>query len=397
MKKITAIACSMLMLATGVAAFSGCGKGKEEAKEVGTVMNVSLNPEVEFVLDQYGKVISVNALNEEGNLIVSAEVFTGETAEEAAKLFVKVSAETGFLVEGNASAGENEIEISFSGDTEKAEKLYNNVKSTVQTYLSEENITAQIEQAAAITDAQLREVVAECAPYIDKAKLQALDYMEMVETIAEARQETAGLYSQELKNAYYEMKAFTMQQAELETIKAHLGVIEKAAVDIAFAGYTLAVDTIETTRLTMLVNDSSPYQVALRAFQAAKTEYLNYREYVASLEQTEVTTAISQQLALLQTAVDQTEATLLKAGEDANAALDTAKASVQTTYDTVIKAIGNYSALANEYAEEVSANVQLKSQMFYTQFEEDYAAVITSARTNWANMKAALQESETVA
>ena len=397
MKKITAIACSMLMLATGVAAFSGCGKGKEEAKEVGTVMNVSLNPEVEFVLDQYGKVISVNALNEEGNLIVSAEVFTGETAEEAAKLFVKVSAETGFLVEGNASAGENEIEISFSGDTEKAEKLYNNVKSTVQTYLSEENITAQIEQAAAITDAQLREVVAECAPYIDKAKLQALDYMEMVETIAEARQETAGLYSQELKNAYYEMKAFTMQQAELETIKAHLGVIEKAAVDIAFAGYTLAVDTIETTRLTMLVNDSSPYQVALRAFQAAKTEYLNYREYVASLEQTEVTTAISQQLALLQTAVDQTEATLLKAGEDANAALDTAKASVQTTYDAVIKAIGNYSALANEYAEEVSANVQLKSQMFYTQFEEDYAAVITSARTNWANMKAALQESETVA
>ena len=397
MKKITAVACSMLMLATGVAAFSGCGKGKEEAKEVGTVMNVSLNPEVEFVLDQYGKVISVNALNEEGNLIVSAEVFTGETAEEAAKLFVKVSAETGFLVEGNASAGENEIEISFSGDTEKAEKLYNNVKSTVQTYLSEENITAQIEQAAAITDAQLREVVAECAPYIDKAKLQALDYMEMVETIAEARQETAGLYSQELKNAYYEMKAFTMQQAELETIKAHLGVIEKAAVDIAFAGYTLAVDTIETTRLTMLVNDSSPYQVALRAFQAAKTEYLNYREYVASLEQTEVTTAISQQLALLQTAVDQTEATLLKAGEDANAALDTAKASVQTTYDAVIKAIGNYSALANEYAEEVSANVQLKSQMFYTQFEEDYAAVITSARTNWANMKAALQESETVA
>jgi hypothetical protein len=193
------------------------------------------------------------------------------------------------------------------------------------------------------------------------------------------------------------MKAFTMQQAELETIKAHLGMFEKAAVDIAFAGYTLAVDTIETTRLTMLVNDSSPYQVALRAFQAAKTEYLNYREYVASLEQTEVTTAISQQLALLQTAVDQTEATLLKAGEDANAALDTAKASVQTTYDAVIKASGNYSALANEYAEEVSANVQLKSQMFYTQFAEDYAAVFTSARTNWANMKAALQESETVA
>jgi hypothetical protein len=99
-------------LATGLGAFVGCGdKGKADEK---TIMNVSLNPEVEFVLDSNNKVVSVNALNEEGNLVISAEAFEnveGKSAEEAAQLFVKVSAETGFLVSGTASDGENEVEI----------------------------------------------------------------------------------------------------------------------------------------------------------------------------------------------------------------------------------------------------------------------------------------------
>ena len=43
------------------------------------VMNISINPSVEFVLDEEDKVISVNALNEEGNLIIGAETFVGKT------------------------------------------------------------------------------------------------------------------------------------------------------------------------------------------------------------------------------------------------------------------------------------------------------------------------------
>ena len=45
------------------------------------VMNMSINPSVEFVLDEEDKVITANALNEEGNLIIGAEDFVGKTAE----------------------------------------------------------------------------------------------------------------------------------------------------------------------------------------------------------------------------------------------------------------------------------------------------------------------------
>ena len=110
MKRKIAIGMSILSLAAGMSAFTGCG-GKDEAP-TGRVMNVALNPEVEFVLDADDKVLTVNALNEEGNLVISAAAFAdveGKTAEEAASLFVQVSKENGFLFEGSIGAGENEI------------------------------------------------------------------------------------------------------------------------------------------------------------------------------------------------------------------------------------------------------------------------------------------------
>ncbi len=392
MKKL-AILCAAIIATTGVSAFASCGGSTEKEQKV---MNLSLNPEVEFVLDENDKVISVNALNEEGNLIISAEVFTGKTAEEAAKLFVEVSKETGFLVSGKINAGENELEISLSGDTKAAETLYKDVKAEVESYLTAENITATIKQAAAIGEEQLEKLVAECAPYLETAKIQAMEYKELVKTLAESRKETAEFYSQELKNAYYEAKAFAMEQAELQAVKVQEGITGIAAIafDSAYNVYTGVVETIETTRMTMLVNENSPYQIALKAFREAKTDYLNYRNYVASLEETKITTAISEQLASYQTLVDNTETALLQAGENANEVLDTVKAQVKMAYDSVVALIGEYSAKVSQYASEIATKQQEAQTAFFTNFEADYAAAITAAKDNWNAMKTALEKGE---
>lgn len=390
MKKLTALFCATIMLTSGIAAFGGCGK-KESTKNAGTVMNVSLNPEVEFVLDAENKVVSVNALNEEGNLIISSTTFTGKSADEAVELFMQVSDEMGFLFEGEIKAGENQLSVSFSGDTDKAKALYADVAAKANAYFKEADITGKIEQGKAITEEKLEEIVAECAPYIDQAKVEALSYMELVETIAESRKETAEMYSQEVKKAYYEAKAFAMQQAEYETIKLHLNALQQIAVDAAYAIYAGFVETIETTRLTMLVNADSIYQMALKSFQEAKVEYLNYREYIASLEQDEITTQISEQLAVFQTSLDSAEVALVNAGKSANAALDSIKVQATTAYDAVMKAIGDYAALANEHAAEISTNVTEAKAKFFTDFETNYKASIDSAKQSWADMKADLQ------
>ena len=393
MKKLVAILSSALFLATSVGALAGC-KDKDGADNK-TVMNISLNPSVEFILDSENKVVSVNALNEEGNLIIGAEAFVGKDAEEAAQLFVKVSHETGFLVEGNATVADNAISISLSGNEEAATKLYDEIKAQVNTYLSAENITAQVEKVAAITEEQLEKLVAECAPYMEEAEVKALEYMELVETLYESRKETAELYSQELKNAYYEAKAFVLEQSELETLKSKVTGLAQIGLDAAYKVYGEAVKGIESLRMQMLVNEDSPYQVALKQFREAKVTYLNYREEVATMEQTEVTEDVLALLNSYQKVVDSTEEALLGAGKTANTALDTAKAQVKTAYETVVGLIETASVKANDYLSEISTQQQTAKEQFFTDFETNYAAAIASAKNDWSAMKAELQKNTT--
>lgn len=389
-KRVTSILMAGL-IATGTLAFGGCKKEDKNEQVAQKVMNVSLNPEVEFILDKNDTVVTVNALNEEGNLIISAGAFVGESAEDAAKLFVQISKETGFLVSGNVSAGDNEIEFSFSGDVKDAQKLYDSVKSEVQEYLSAENITAQLEKAEAITEEELRKLVEECAPYIEDAKLQALGYMQLVEELYESREETVNFYSQELKNAYYEAKAFAMEQAELETLRTHLSTAEAFLYDTAYVGYSVAVNAIESTRRVLLVDENSVYQTALAAFRTAKTNYLNYRNEVAAMEQTELTEAILAKLAVYETKLDAAEEDLERISKDANDRLDALKDEVQTAYDGVVACLGKLFTKADEYTKEISAKQKEAQTKFFADFEKSYQDGVENSKKAWEDMKNRLQ------
>lgn len=389
------ISAAMVLTLAGTA-LVGCdmsGTSGQTAKEK-KVMNVALNPEVEFVLNGEDKVVSVNALNEEGNLIISAEAFSnveGKSAEEAAKLFVQVSKDTGFLIEGNVKAGENEIKIALSGDTEQAEKLYNEVKSEVETYLSSVDVQATLAQAQAITQQELQKLVEECAPYVDAAQME---YAELLDALEQSRKETAEFYSQELKNAYYEAKAFAMEQAKLETLKTHMNSMQTLAFDVLCSSYTLAIDTIESARMTFLVNENSIYQVALKNFREAKTDFLNYRNYVASLPEAEVTKEQADRLAAYETALNKMETALVNAGTQANAGLDNAKAMVKQAHDAILEKLNEWSVNANAHVEEIATKQQEAQTAFFTKFESDYAAAKAKAQENWNAMQAELEKGE---
>ena len=389
MKKILSLLLCLVLLSATMLTLASCNKGDD--KDEKTVMNLSLNPEVEFVLDEDNKVISVNALNEEGNLIVSAEVFVGKSAEEAAKLFAEIAEELGFLVAGNVEAGVNDIKIALSGSESEAKKLYDDVKGEIEDYLSEENITATITEAEAITEAELKALLAECAPYIDTAEME---YAALVDALAESRKETAELYSQELKNAYYEAKAFAMEQAEIEVLMGQLSTMEKIIVGGLNDVYVGLVETIETTRLELLVNEDSVYQKALADFREAKAEYLAYRREVAAMEDSEVTDAVTAQLDALESLVESTEAALISAGQSANDALDLAKAEIKVAYDAVMKQITDASIVVADYAEQISAKQTEAKTAFFDRFESDYAAAKTAAETNWSEMKNSIVSSE---
>lgn len=389
MKKTVATLCAVLTCATGVCMMGSCGDKTAEAEK--TVMNVSLNPSVEFVLDGKNKVVSVNALNEEGNLVVSAENFIGKDMDVAVTLFVEVSKETGFLVSGNAQVANNAINVSFSGDAEQATELYNKVSAKVREYLSEEKITATVQQAAAITEKKLEALVTECAPYIEAAKVQAMEYAELVEVLYESRKETAEMYSQELKNAYYEAKAFAMEKAELEVLKSQVTGLSQIALDVSYKAYEEAVNALETLRMETLVDAESEYQKALAAFREAKADYLAYRAEVAAMEQTQVTETVLAALVEYENVVNAKEEVLLSIGKMANDGIDTAKTQLGVLYDTVVKGIEDAAVKVGDFVGEISDKQKAAQEEFFTAFETNYAEAITAAKNEWANMKGSLE------
>jgi predicted DNA binding CopG/RHH family protein len=398
MKKITKITSALLALGMGGMMLVACAPdGDKSGDGQQKVMNISLNPQVEFVLDKDDKVITVNALNEEGNLIISAKAFEnveGKSAEEAAKLFVEVSAETGYLVSGTLSAGDNQLSISLSGDTEAAKELYDDVKAKMNEYLDSVDVTAKINQAAAITEAKVKELLAECAPYLETAEMK---YDELVKELAKQRKETAEFYSQELKNAYYEAKEFAMEQAELETLKSKLDSITQIAFDLTAKVYTALVEGIEKTRMTLLVNEDSLYQKALAAFREVKAEYLKARNEFSIGDTTVAVEITETELAAIKARVEQAETALLNAGVKANETLDQAKAQIKTAYGEVIAWLEEKSVTASAYLDEISVKQKEKQEAFFTEFETNYAAAKRAAENNWKNMQEALEGSEEAA
>ncbi len=392
MKKIKSILITLILLLGCAAIFMSCtdDSGDEQAapkdQDSKTIMNISMNPKVEFVLDKNNKVISVNALNEEGNLIITAGGFVGKNAPLAAEMFISVSQDMGFVVGANANVVNKELNISVSGSEEEASLVFNGVKNHLDAYLSETNISITVKETPIITKAELEALVAECEPYLKAAEIKAMEYYELIDVIYESRKETAEYYSQELKKAYYEAKANALAQAEFEVIKRQLGTAQQIAFELLNQSYANAVENIEKIRMAELVSADSTYQQLLAAFREKKTEYLRYREELAAMEPDAVNELKLGMLATLEAAVNAAEEAVLAAGRNANASLDAAKASATALRDQLVASIKTYSALAGEHLDTISAKQKEAETKMFAQFETDYQAAIVSAEAAWKNM-----------
>ena len=386
-KRIVSALSAVTMLVTGGLALSAC---KDNAKEQEKVMNVSLNPEIEFVLDSKDKVVSVNALNEEGNVIISGSAeFVGKNADEAVKLFIEISKDTGYMVSGRLESGENEVKVAISGDTKKAQELFSKIQTTVNKTLEDLDIEGTIKKADALTKEYLQNLVNECAPYLDAAKVKAMEYDELVKEIASSRKETKDLLSQELKDAYYQAKADALKLAQLENAKKNLNIVNKAIVDALQSAYETALTNIETARQEIFKEDGV-YYTALNNFNSAKVDYLKKRNELSQLPAESVTEEMKALLQTLDTAVENAETALNNAYTTINQTLDNAKQSVNTTYTAVINKLNELNITISKTIDTTSESMTQAIIDFTTKFETDYAQVKEDAKNRVDNMRNSL-------
>ncbi len=393
-KKIASlILCGCLAVPTTFL-LSGCGENDGDDK---TVMNVSLNPEIEFILDNEEKVISVNAKNEEGNLILSAqtstEQFVGKDADDAVKLFASYSKEMGFLFKGEVNSGDNNIKIQFSGDKNDADKLYKEIQGELNSYLSSIDIQGTVTQLETLTKEKIQELVLECEPYLNLEQIKSWSNDELINKLKQSRDETKEFLSQELKQAYYEAKEFAVNQAKFEYAKSQLNAIQKVALDTANTVYKSACDTLENTRKSLFVDEDSTYQTALTAFREKKTEFLNYKNFIQEKDFGTNTDAKAIALAKLDTikdALDEVEAQLESAKNAGIQAIDNAKSQITTAYNAVVQAISSFDKDVNSLLDEAGKNITSSIETFETQFKTDYSTISQKAKQDWENMKTKL-------
>lgn len=402
-KKIAAGVLCLALAAGTAATLVGCGGSESEAA---ARMQVDVNPSVEFILDKDNKVLSVTALNDDGSLIIAGEAFVGKTAEDALELMLDISVETGYLVKGEASIGADAVTIGITADGQAAQELYDEIKASAETFLSENGIQAAVQKGEELSLAALKALAMEADPTLSEEEAAAMNAEQLLNVLKIARIETAQLITEELREAYTAVKAyefdFAQRQATKDIIDGLGGAYESFlnAYAAALDSYRTAMQTVEQAKYDYLVSADSAYQQALEKVREQKDIVLAKRKEVAQLSDGAAKEAAKTVLAAEEAALETKQGLLDLAGESAEAAFDLALTAMETIEKTLTELEKTFPSEITSALQEGAQDVQdamngAKSEAF-AKFEQAHKEDIEQALADLQARKQALIDANRV-
>lgn len=349
--KILTLLLSLVMILACTIMVTSCSEPEKDK-----VMNVSLNPSIEFVLDANNKVVSVSAINDEGNYIIANATFVGLSAEDAVDLFVEISEANGFV---DASLSNNNLKIEISG--EDAQKIYNKVKASAEEVFAELDINVQV-NFEAISKDDLKKLVGDCMKELTSSDIAKLSEEELVNRIKQSREETKDLLSQELKEIYYNSRADEIIKAKADKLKS---IVESnqanplvsafmESISEAYIGITDAITSLDELYTSKFLDINSDYQKAVTKFMTDKKALLEARINESA------------NVANLKQAAESAENAIKTAKDAADLALSTAKTGL-------INALAGLEDLIDSINNVFKLNINQK----------DIASAINSAKNNF--------------
>ena len=147
MKKISAIIAIMLTAVLLCTAFVGCTNKDKDADK--TYVSMDINPSVNLVIDGEGKVESVEAANEDAQVMLYGEVLVGKTAEEAFELIADLAIECGYLTEENS--GVNVTVVAGNGSAEAEANIGETVKAAFNAEAGKADLNVNINTGASFS------------------------------------------------------------------------------------------------------------------------------------------------------------------------------------------------------------------------------------------------------
>lgn len=134
--KVLLFALILMLIYLNLTLVSGCVKPGEAV----TYVNLSLNPNVELILDTADRVVSANAINEDGELLVIESNFEGERIQNVIYKLIQLSAKSGLFDVNNLN---NAVYLSVINErAEYANNLLKKLKDVCNNYFKTNGIYA---------------------------------------------------------------------------------------------------------------------------------------------------------------------------------------------------------------------------------------------------------------
>lgn len=200
--------------------FTACGNNGSES-----VMTLTVNPDVSFVVDGNDKVVSVSYGNEDAGCLYANVNFNGMNVNSAIQIFVEQSVISGHF---DLTAEEVTVNVSGSVDADVSE-LLDTAKAKVEEVAKSLGITVTV-NAQKLEKTVLVETAKLLAPDKTDAELEAMDSKELVALIKDRQNEYKGLVFEQVNDI---KKQFDdASNAMLETIKSLKTTIEEKSAEL---------------------------------------------------------------------------------------------------------------------------------------------------------------------
>ena len=375
MEKVGIMGMSLLMVAGASSTLTACGKDDDEKQ----VMSISVNPAIEFVVDEDDKVLSVTATNEDGMYLLEKYAeFEGMSAKDAALKVIELAEEYGFVVSGSANG--EEVTISVSGDG--AEKLYKDVKGKIADKVSDLGLT--IGKMVELGEEELEKMVAECYQEYSATDIDEMDDEELLNLLEKSRKETKDLINPDERLAYYQERAQKVIEAKIDAIKTYVEENAGLASNLVIAPMMTMLDTLYAQVETSYNTLTTQMNELGNTVRSHKDEYIGKkREYLAAVE--EYRTALEENATNVNELKSQMEALRAQAKEKQSTLSSQRENFKNQMLQSVKTSIHAQLNLINGKITEILGNLDLTMAQLDVEVQEQVNVLINKYKTNSVN------------
>jgi len=264
--------------------FTACGNNGSES-----VMTLSVNPNVSFVVDGNDKVVSVSYGNEDAGYIYANVDFNGMDVNSAIQIFVEQS-----VISGHFELTGDQVTVNVTGSVDAdVSELLDTAKAKVEEVAKSLGITVTV-NAEKVEQTILVETAKLLAPDKTDAEIEAMESKELIALIKDRQNEYKGLaYDQinEIKKQFDDVNN-TMLEAikqlkttiadkneELDALLKQYGELIPDAIKTQIEAMRTSINDlnkqVEAKVKEWLAQKDAAIAEAKKEFEAKKTELVN--------------------------------------------------------------------------------------------------------------------------